>query len=105
MKPIICKSVFALLLTLTLVSFSQTSYADPATVTNNGNTRVRVQYFETSTGEYADMHLDPGETQTLPGGVEKVKIVREIGEWATPLPPDVTLDVEVKEGDQTVGLV
>ena len=78
-------------------------WADPATVTNDGNVTVRVQY-KTPDGDYQDLgHLKPGETADVPGGVEKVKIVREPGEWASPLKPGENLDVEVKEGDKVTG--
>ena len=77
--------------------------AQAATVTNNGNITVRVQY-KTPDGQYQDLgHVGPGETIEVPGGVEKVKIVREPGEWAAPLKPGEILDVIVKEGDQVIG--
>lgn len=47
--------------------------------------------------------MKPGKTVDVPGGVEKVRIVRDPGEWAAPLKPGEILDVEVKEGDKVIG--
>ncbi len=88
---------------LFLMGVTTVLWAATATVTNNGNIPVRVQY-KTPDGQYQDLgHVQPGETVNVPGGVEKVKIVREPGEWAAPLRPGEVLDVEVKEGDQVTG--
>lgn len=77
--------------------------AATATVINNGNVTVRVQY-KTPDGQYEDLgYVKPGETVNVPGGVEKVKIVRDYGEWARPLKPGEVLDVEVKEDSKSVG--
>ncbi len=96
------KTLF-LFLSLFLLYSSATLWAATTTVTNDGNITVRVQY-KTPDGDYQDLgHLKPGETADVPGGVEKVKIVREPGEWAAPLKPGEDLDVEVKEGDKVIG--
>ncbi len=95
------KIIFFLFSIVLLMSCMSVVFAEPATVTNNGNTRVRAQYFKE--GQYHNIYLNPGETQTLPGGVEKVKVMREIGEWAAPLPSGMILEVEVKIGDQSIG--
>ena len=88
---------------LFLMCVTTVLWAATATVTNNGNIPVRVQY-KTPDGQYQDLgHVQPGETVDVPGGVEKVKIVREPGEWAAPLKPGEVLDVEVKEGDTITG--
>lgn len=92
-----------LFLTLLFLSFSPQVFAAPATVTNNGNIPVRVQS-KTPDGQYQDLgQVKPGETVEVPGGVEKVRIVREPGEWAKPLDPGQVLDVVVKEGGQEAG--
>lgn len=84
--------------------FLSAVYASPATVTNEGNFTVRIQY-KTPDSPYQDIYVKPGETVSVPGGVEKVKVVREIGEWGGPLRPGQTLRVVVKEGDQTAGVL
>ncbi|MBI4358580.1 MAG: hypothetical protein HY584_04705 [Candidatus Omnitrophica bacterium] len=90
-------------LTLVLICFVIAARAQAATVTNNGNITVRVQY-KTPDGQYEDLgYVKPGETVDVPGGVEKVRIVRDPGEWAQPLKPGEILEVEVKEGDKTTG--
>ncbi len=96
------RKTFFLLLAFLLIS--QTAlWAVTATVTNNGNIPVRVQY-KTPDGQYQDLgHVQPGETMNVPGGVEKVRIVREPGQWAAPLKPGEVLDVEVKEDGKTSG--
>lgn len=74
-----------------------------ATVTNNGNITVRVQY-KTPDGQYQDLgYVKPGETIDVPGGVEKVRIVRDPGEWAAPLKPGQILDVGIKEDGKVTG--
>ena len=95
--------VVLLFLGLFLVCGWTVLWAAPATVTNDGNITVRVQY-KTPDGQYQDLgHVNPGETINVPGGVEKVRIVREPGEWARPLKPGEILDVKVKEGDKVTG--
>ncbi|MBI1977260.1 MAG: hypothetical protein HYS55_00745 [Candidatus Omnitrophica bacterium] len=90
-------------LILFLASSPLVLWAATATVTNNGNIPIRVQY-KTPDGQYEELgDVKPGETMNVPGGVEKVRIVRDLGKWAEPLKPREVLDVEVKEGDQTVG--
>ena len=56
------KIPFFLILILTF--FSTALWAAPATVTNQGNITVRVQY-KTPDGEYQDMYVKPGETANL----------------------------------------
>ncbi|MDP3920370.1 MAG: hypothetical protein Q8R76_06150 [Candidatus Omnitrophota bacterium] len=82
-------------------AFSASAEAATATITNNGNIRVRVQY-KTADAEYRNIYLNPGESAPVPAGSEKVKVVREVGEWAQPPVPGAVIDVEVKEGDQVV---
>lgn len=90
-------------LILFLLFGSAVSWAAPATVTNNGNMTMRVQY-KTPDGQYEDLgYVKPGETVNVPGGVEKVRIVRDPGRWAEPLKPGEVIDVVVKEGDKTTG--
>ena len=98
------KSIWMFFTFILLVSIGDVLYGEPATVTNNGNLTVRVQYFPAGGTEYVDLgYLKSGETMTVPGGVEKVKIVRDYGEWAGPLRPGEKLEVEVTEGHQAVG--
>lgn len=88
---------------LFLLCGAAVSWAAAATVTNNGNITVRVQY-KTPDGQYEDLgYVRPGETVNVPGGVEKVRIVRDPGKWAEPLKPGEVIDVVVKEGDKTTG--
>ncbi len=97
------KHKIVFLFILFLVCSAGALWAAPATVTNDGNITVRVQY-KTPDGQYQDLgHAKPGETINVPGGVEKIRIVREPGEWARPLKPGEILDVEVKEGDKVTG--
>src|SRR3989338_1473337 len=88
---------------LTLLFMCGVTAVWAATVTNNGNMTVRVQY-KTPDGQYEYLsYVKPGETVDVPGGVEKVRIVRDPGEWAAPLKPGEVLDVEVKEGEKVTG--
>ncbi len=77
-------------------------FAEGATVTNGGNIPVTVQY-KGGNSDYQDMTLKPGETKELPGGVEKVKVVREPGQWASPKKPGEEIKVTVKEEGKEVG--
>jgi hypothetical protein len=71
-------------------------------VTNDGNLEVRVQYKQEGS-DYQDLQLKPGESKELPAGVEKVKVVRQPGEWASPMKAGEEIKVTVKEGDKVVG--